>query len=66
MNEHQLLDIRGLPREALEIFAVKAAIRIQQDRREKFASDTFLAILCGFLAGALVAAVSFIAGNALS
>lgn len=66
MDEHQSCDIRKLPRDVLETFAIRAAIRIQQDKREKAASGAFLAILASFMTGALVVVSGFVAGSALN
>lgn len=54
--------IRSMPREQLEEFAIRAAIRIRMDRSERSASDYFTAIMTGFSLGAVVAGLGFLAG----
>jgi hypothetical protein len=66
MNPDQYPDIRRMPRELLEAYAVSAAIRIQQDRREKAAAGTFLSILIGFMGGTLIAVAAFLTGSYLN
>ena len=54
--------IRHLPREELEDFAIRAALQINRQRNEASKGDYFVAMLVGFLLGALVAASGFLVG----
>lgn len=54
-----------MSREALEDLAIRAVIRIRQDREDKRRHSVFLAVLAGFMLGTLVAASGFITGSVL-
>ncbi len=65
MEERAFDSIRQLPREELEAFAMRAALRIRQNRKEAESSRLFLAVLMGFLIGAIVASAGFVTGVTL-
>jgi len=65
MSENAFETIRLMPREDLETFAVRAALQLRQNRGELEAANLFLAVLMGFLLGALVAASGFLLGVGL-
>lgn len=54
-----------MPREDLETFAVRALLQLRQNRGEIEAGNMFLAMLMGFLLGAMVAASGFLLGLGL-
>lgn len=62
MDETAFNAIRSLPRDDLEAFAVRAAIHIGKSRQELETSRFFVAVLTGFLLGALVASSGFLFG----
>lgn len=66
MNENSFETIRRLPREELEILAIRAALRLRNSRREIETGEFFLAVLTGFLLGSLVAASGFLIGAGFS
>jgi hypothetical protein len=66
MEQSALEAIRMMPREELESFAVRAAVRLRNDRGEIESANAFLAVLTGFLLGAIVAAAGFLLGLGLS
>ncbi len=66
MNESTLDAIRQMPREELESFAMRAAVKIRSDRREIEAGNLFLTLLTGFLLGAIVAASGLLLGLGLA
>ena len=66
MSNHTLEKLRDLSRENLEDLAIRAIIRIRQDKQEKASHATFVAVLSGFMLGSLVAAFGFLAGLALN
>jgi len=64
--EHSALNaIRMMPREELESFAVRAALQLRSDRGEIESANAFVAVLTGFLLGAIVASAGFLAGLGL-
>ncbi len=65
MREQAADPLRGMSREALEDLAIRAVIRIRQDREDKRRHSVFLAVLAGFMLGTLVAASGFITGSVL-
>ena len=65
MEERVFDAIRRLPREELERFAVRAAVSVRQSRNEVESGGYFVAILTGFLLGALVASSGFLIGASL-
>ena len=66
MEKSALEAIRMMPREELESFAVRAAVQLRNDRGEIESANAFLAVLTGFLLGAIVAAAGFLLGLGLS
>ncbi len=66
MRENAFEAVRQLPRNELENFAVRAALQLRSHRGEIEASNVFLAILVGFLLGAIVAASGFLLGLGLA
>lgn len=65
MREQAADSLRGMSREALEELAIRAVIRIRQDKEDKRRHSVFLAVLAGFMLGTLVAASGFITGSVL-
>ncbi len=65
MEERAFEAIRRLPREDLEAFAVRAAVHVRQIRHEAESGGYFVAVLTGFLLGALVASSGFLLGASL-
>jgi len=65
MEERVFEAIRHLPREELETFAVRAAVYVRQSRNDAESGGYFVAILTGFLLGALVASSGFLIGASL-
>ena len=64
--EHSALNtLRMMSRDELESFAVRAALQLRSDRGEIEAANAFIAVLTGFLLGAIVAALGFAAGFGL-
>ena len=66
MTESALETVRHLPREALESFAIRAAMQLRRHRVETEAGNLFLAVLIGFLLGAIVATSGFLLGLGLT
>ena len=66
MEERTFETVRLMRREELEEFAVRAALQIRNYRREVQAGDDFVAVLLGFLLGAMVAASGLLFGLCLS
>ena len=56
--------IRDLSRDNLEDLAIRAIIQIRQDKQDRAGSAMFMAVLSGFMLGALVAASGFLTGLA--
>ena len=65
MTTNAYQSLQSLPREQLEDYAMRAALRIRMDRRDMSAGDYFVAVITGFMLGALVAASGFLAGASL-
>lgn len=65
MREQAADLFRVMSREQLEETAIRAMIRIRQDKEEKRRSSFFVAVLGGFMLGTLVAASGFITGSVL-
>lgn len=65
MEDRLYLAIRQLPREELEAVALRAALHARMARREVESGRFFLAILSGFLLGAIVSASGFLLGAGL-
>jgi hypothetical protein len=66
MEERAFETVRLMRREELEEFAVRAALQMRNYRREVEAGDDFIAVLLGFLLGAVVAASGLLFGLGLS
>lgn len=66
MIEQTFDTVRGMSRENLEELAVRAVIRMRQEKREQAANNAFFLILSGFMLGTLVAATGFLLGNLLN
>jgi len=66
MEERAFETVRLMRREELEEFAVRAALQMRNYRREVEAGDDFIAVLVGFLLGAVVAASGLLFGLGLS
>ena len=66
MKETAINILRLMPREELESFAIRAATQVRSDRNEIEAGNVFIAVLIGFLLGAIVAASGFILGLGLA
>lgn len=66
MEDRLLLAIRELPRDELEVVAFRAALRARLAHKEVETGRFFLAVLSGFLLGALVSASGFLLGAGLS
>lgn len=65
MTTNAYQSLQSLPREQLEDYAIRAALRIRMDRQDMSAGDYFVAVITGFMLGALVAASGFLAGASL-
>ncbi len=65
MKESVFEAVRHMPRDELENYAVRAALQIRSYRGEVAASNAFVAILTGFLFGAIVSALGFLLGLGL-
>jgi hypothetical protein len=66
MEQSAFEAIRMMPRDELESFAVRAAVQLRSDRGEIETANAFVAVLTGFLLGAIVAASGFLLGIGLS
>lgn len=66
MKEKAFEAVRLMPRDELEDFAVRAALQLRSHREEIAAGNVFLAIMIGFLLGAIVAASGFLLGLGLA
>jgi hypothetical protein len=66
MRESPFEAVRLMPRDELERFALRAAVQLRSHRDEIEAGNVFLAILTGFLLGAIVAAAGFLLGLGLA
>jgi hypothetical protein len=66
MTESALEAVRLMPRDELEHFALRAAQQLRRNRGEIEAGNIFLAVLMGFLMGAIVAASGFLLGLGLA
>jgi hypothetical protein len=66
MTESALEAVRLMPRDELENFAVRAALQLRRNRGEIEAGNLFLAVLIGFLLGAVVAASGLLLGLGLA
>jgi len=62
MEEGRFDLIRLLPRQELEEFAVRVAMTTRHARKETDSNRLFLAMLTGFMIGALVAVAGFLTG----
>jgi hypothetical protein len=62
MRDISVAAVRLMPREQLEGLAVRAVLQVHGNREEIEAGKAFLAILIGFLLGAIVAASGFLIG----
>ena len=62
MEERTFEAIRHLRREELEVFAIRTAMQMHKSHKEVEASRFFVAVVTGFLAGALVSASGFLLG----
>ena len=51
MIEQTFDTVRGMSRENLEELAVRAVIRMRQEKREQAANNAFFLILSGFMLG---------------
>lgn len=65
MHEQGFSNVRELSRENLEDLAVRAVLQLQADRRDAAPNSYFMAVLSGFMIGALVAAAGFLLGSGL-
>lgn len=65
MDERALEAIRQLPRPELEAFALRASAWLRDSRKDAENNRIFMAILTGFLLGALVASAAFLLGAGL-
>lgn len=64
--EHSALNaLRMMSRDELESFAVRTALQLRIHRGEIETANAFVAMLTGFLLGAIVAALGFAAGFGL-
>jgi hypothetical protein len=66
MTDSTLEALRLMARDELESFAVRAALQLRRNRGEIEASNLFLAVLIGFLLGAIVAGSGFLLGLGLA
>jgi len=66
MRENVLDAVRIMTRDQLEALAVYAALQLRGNRKEIESGNVFLAVLIGFLLGAIVAASGFLLGLGLS
>ena len=66
MSNHTFEKVRDLSRENLEDLAIRAIIQIRQDKQDRAGHATFVAVLSGFMLGALVAASGFLTGLAFN
>lgn len=66
MKESAFEAVKLMPRDELEDFAVRAALQLRGYRGEIEAGNDFLAILIGFLLGAIVAASGLFLGLGLA
>ena len=65
MKENVLDAVRIMTRDQLEALAVHAALQLRGNRKEIESGNVFLAVLIGFLLGAIVAASGFLLGLGL-
>lgn len=65
MDDRTFDSIRMMPREDLESFVLRAAVHLRESRKELESGRLFSALLMGFVLGAVVAAVGFVAGSSL-
>ena len=66
MSNHTFEKVRDLSRENLEDLAIRAIIQIRQDKQDRAGHASFVAVLSGFMLGALVAVSGFLTGLALN
>ena len=66
MSNHTFEKVRDLSRENLEDLAMRAIIQIRQDKQDRAGHASFVAVLSGFMLGALVAVSGFLTGLALN
>jgi hypothetical protein len=66
MTESAFETVRHMSRDELESFAIRAALQLRRHRGEAEAGNLFLAVLMGFLLGAIVAASGFLLGLGLA
>ena len=66
MSNRTFDKVRDLSRENLEDLAIRAIIQSRQDKQDRAGHATFVAVLSGFMLGALVAASGFVTGLALN
>ncbi len=65
MIERSYEVVRCLPREDLEEFAVRTALQVRMERVESSSGDYFVAVIIGFMLGALVATSGFLVGTGI-
>lgn len=65
MEQRTFEAIQRLPREQLEVFALRAAVHVRDSRREAELSRYLVAVLTAFLLGVLVACSGFLLGASL-
>lgn len=66
MEERAFETLKLMRRDELEEFAVRAALQVRSHRREIEAGNDFIAVLVGFLMGAVVSASGLILGLGLA
>ena len=66
MSNHTFEKVRDLSRENLEDLAMRAIIQIRQDKQDRAGHASFVAVLSGFMLGALVAVSGFLTGLAFN
>jgi hypothetical protein len=66
MKQNPLETVRLMPRDELETFAIRVALQLRSHRGEIESGNVFLAVLIGFLLGAIVAASGFLLGLGLA
>lgn len=66
MKESAFDVVKLMPRDELENFAVRAALQLRSHQGEIEAGNVFLAILIGFLLGAIVTASGLLLGLGLA
>ncbi len=65
MEEQAAKALKGLTRDELEDFTLKAIVNLSAKRREARSLELFQFVILSFLAGAILAALAFLLGGSL-